>query len=392
MSFNNSFMAKFIGDDIDQAKSSLPAGPYRRTISSSPCLIQRLPPRSFLIREAETRATQQSLLLDSQQPLTPPLDEDDEEPEQEQQGGSDRESVMSSPISASSIKSFFARALSRQKETSTTATVPWKELQPFEVLRAIERKDIVYLMEIRDRAFHLLLRRTGDVTPLLHAMRIGQSHRDIAIILLGAFSRYINNLQDEDIPKPQTKAILRALRTNLKLAIDFGLAKSQVDLTASFMQTLIMSEGDKWVLEHSIAVARMLSSDYSGKPVQEAEAAVRHFATRELGKAELIASLEDYVANATADLVILGAWSLVLDTIRAEPIPSYYFARDDRVFRAFSDAFDKYKLEIQMRASRRLKWQLNILRTTLESRTITYRVSNVSLGDADDVDCARSAR
>ena len=43
-------------------------------------------------------------------------------------------------------------------------------------------------------------------------MRIGQSHREVAIVLLGAFSRYINHLQDEDIPKPQTKAILRALR------------------------------------------------------------------------------------------------------------------------------------------------------------------------------------
>jgi hypothetical protein len=140
-------------------------------------------------------------------------------------------------------------------------------------------------------------------------MRIGQSHRDVAIVLLGAFSRYINHLQDEDIPKPQTKAILRALRaiislyqliwanpiegTNLKLAIDFGLAKSQVDLTASFMQTLIMSEGDKWVWEQVTSVSRTLKVDSSSRPVQEAEAAVRRFATRELGKADLIASLED---------------------------------------------------------------------------------------------------
>ncbi len=81
--------------------------------------------------------------------------------------------------------------------------------------------------------------------------------------------------------------------TNLKLAIDFGLAKSQVDLTASFMQTLIMSEGDKWVWEQVTSVSRALKVDSSSKPVQEAEAAVRRFATRELGKADLIASLED---------------------------------------------------------------------------------------------------
>ena len=79
-------------------------------------------------------------------------------------------------------------------------------------------------MELRDRAFHvcqvhnhftalqitipqLLLRKTGDITPLLHAMRIGQSHRDVAILLLGAFSRFVNHLGDEDIPKPETKRI-----------------------------------------------------------------------------------------------------------------------------------------------------------------------------------------
>ena len=111
--------------------------------------------------------------------------------------------------------------------------------QPFEVFSAIERKDIVYLMEIRDRAFpvrfnfllatsctlklpQLLLRRSGDITPLLHAMRIGQSHREVAIVLLGAFSRYINNLQDQDIPKPQTKAILRALRMVAAVSINVG--------------------------------------------------------------------------------------------------------------------------------------------------------------------------
>ncbi|KAF8639825.1 hypothetical protein AX17_001081 [Amanita inopinata Kibby_2008] len=139
------------------------------------------------------------------------------------------------------------------------------------------------------------------------------------------------------------------------------------------MQTLIMSEGDKWVWEQATAVSRSLKADSSGKPVQQAEAAVRRFATKELGKADLIASLEDYVANATADLVILGAWSLVLESVKAQIIPSYYFARDDRVFKAFTDAFDKHRMEIQRRTSRRLKWQLNVLRRTLQGRTLTYR-------------------
>lgn len=43
-------------------------------------------------------------------------------------------------------------------------------------------------------------------------MRIGQSHREVAIILVGALSRYVNHLEDSEIEKPQTKAILKALR------------------------------------------------------------------------------------------------------------------------------------------------------------------------------------
>lgn len=57
----------------------------------------------------------------------------------------------------------------------------------------------------------LLLRKTGDATPLLHAMRIGHSHRDVAIILLGAFSRWINHLEDNEVQLPKTRVILKAL-------------------------------------------------------------------------------------------------------------------------------------------------------------------------------------
>lgn len=86
---------------------------------------------------------------------------------------------------------------------------------------------------------------------------------------------------------------LQILGTNLKLAIDFGLAKSQSDLTASFLQTLIMSEGDKWVWAQASTVTRALSAGTAGQPVNTAESAVRKFATKELGKAHLIATLED---------------------------------------------------------------------------------------------------
>jgi hypothetical protein len=80
---------------------------------------------------------------------------------------------------------------------------------------------------------------------------------------------------------------------NLKLAIDYGLQQSQGDLIASFMQCLIMSEGDKWVWAQATTVALALRTGTEGKPVQAAEQAVRKFATRELGKAASIAALED---------------------------------------------------------------------------------------------------
>ena len=81
--------------------------------------------------------------------------------------------------------------------------------------------------------------------------------------------------------------------TNLKLAIDFGLQHSQSDLIPSYLQTLIMSEGDKWVENSISSVALALRAGVEGKPVATANNAVRSFATRELSKAEAIAALED---------------------------------------------------------------------------------------------------
>jgi len=213
----------------------------------------------------------------------------------------------------------------------------------------------------------------GDATPLLHAMRIGRSHRDVAILLVGALSRYVNHLEDEDVQKPRTKTMLKALRVNLKLAIDYGLQQSQGDLIASFMQCLIMSEGDKWVRAQTSNVALALRAGTAGQPVRTAEQLVRKFATRELGKARAIAALEDYVANATVDLVILAAWTSVLNYIDAGSIPTYYFARDDRTYKAFLERLQENRTAISRSLTKRLKWQLRVLETVVEGRTTTYR-------------------
>ncbi|KAG8827202.1 hypothetical protein FRC17_007951 [Serendipita sp. 399] len=153
-------------------------------------------------------------------------------------------------------------------------------------------------------------------------MRIGASHRDVAIVLVGALSRWVNHLEDDEIDRPRTKILLKALRTNLKLAIDYGLQSSQSDLLASFLQTLIMSEGERWVLNQISEISLALrASPEEGKPVEAAELAVRAFTTRELGKAAAIAALEDYIANATADLLMMAAWDLASQTVGGDPIP-----------------------------------------------------------------------
>jgi hypothetical protein len=43
------------------------------------------------------------------------------------------------------------------------------------------------------------------------------------------------------------------------------------------------------------------------------------------------------VANATADLIMMGVMSVLTDHFDADPIPTWYFARDDRVQKAFFD-------------------------------------------------------
>ncbi|KAF8529068.1 hypothetical protein BU17DRAFT_37260 [Hysterangium stoloniferum] len=358
--FNNGYIISCLDGEDSFPKSQI----FREPVRQLPCLPVRLPTIAFMQREAEygvSKALVRQLRRRSSSPTleSPALDEP-------------TSPRLSRRLSRTSEGSFTSTS-NTDGPIRDVSTTNWKEPQPFEVLRAVERKDIVFLMEVRDRAFHLLLRRTGDATPLLHAMRIGQSHRDVAILLVGALSRFVNHLEDADLQNARTKSLLKALRMNLKLAIDYGLQQSQGDLIASFMQCLIMSEGDKWVWAQTSTVALALRTGTEGKPVQAAEQAVRKFATKELGKAASIAALEDYVANATVDLLILAAWTSASNVIGGEPIPSYYFARDDRIYKAFVERLQSNRQAISRMLTKRLKWQLRVLEAVVEGRTQTYR-------------------
>lgn len=70
---------------------------------------------------------------------------------------------------------------------------------------------------------------------------------------------------------------------------------------------------------------------------------------------------------------MMGAWSNACEVLELGQIPTYYFARDDRVYKAFVERLDQHKAAIQAKLAKRLKWQLRVLRTVLEGRTTTYR-------------------
>ncbi|KAJ3559825.1 hypothetical protein NM688_g89 [Phlebia brevispora] len=379
--YNNASLLVRLDDRLQHREKA----PLKPRVPLDPCLPSRLPSLGFISREAEQLAPRAFI---KQLRHTPPASPDVSSDEPSSPTPASEHSEEGSPrhernrtLSISSVWSTISAASSLRNSTKRKEAKPWK-VEPYQILRAVERRDITFLMEVRERDFELLLRKTGDVTPLLHAMRVG--HQDVAIILLGAFSRYINNLQDDEIALPRTKTRLKALRINLKLAIDYGLQTSQSDLIASFLQTLIMSEGDQWVLAQVASISGALREGTTGRPVEQASNTVRKFATKQLGKADTIAALEDYVANATADLLLMAAWSSVLDTIEGEPIPTYYFARDDRVYKAFVDRLDLHKRAIERTCTRRLRWQLRVLRAVMEGRTTSYRSKVDTLAEEFD--------
>lgn len=84
--------------------------------------------------------------------------------------------------------------------------------QAYELYQAIDKHDIEFIMRVRDHAFHLLLQKNAGELPIVYASRIGRTHRDVVVLLIGALSRYVNRLDEEDFEKRETKGVLRSLR------------------------------------------------------------------------------------------------------------------------------------------------------------------------------------
>ncbi|PKI84857.1 hypothetical protein MVES1_001359 [Malassezia vespertilionis] len=221
-----------------------------------------------------------------------------------------------------------------------------------DVYAAIDKMDLDTIMAIRDKEFVLLLGGSDDVrekrTPLEHAISLGPRYERMSLFLAGSMSRFVNHLPEDRPLDNAQQAALHKVRTNLKLAIDHSLDKEQTGLLASYLQILVMSQGIAWIEKNVKAVERELHACFYAtqgallpQPTAAARDTVSYFLTHNLRtrcRTEhlVIATMDDYIANAASDLVLLALWDLVRGT-RA-PLPLYAFARDDRITGMFLDA------------------------------------------------------
>jgi len=180
-----------------------PRSPARNLLPPSPIPIMALPTTSSLLKESQASS---ELELDRQ---TRQIARERELAEalQDQQFEVERQNAKN--------KSFWTIGKGKGKERASSSSGPTQGFthppQAYELYKAIDKHDIEFIMRVRDHAFHLLLQKNAGEFPIVYAGRIGKSHRDIVILLIGALSRYVNYLDDEDFEKKETKATLKAL-------------------------------------------------------------------------------------------------------------------------------------------------------------------------------------
>ena len=82
-----------------------------------------------------------------------------------------------------------------------------------------------------------------------------------------------------------------------------------------------MSEGDTF-LHKAIYDISLLIRDPAASPVQGAEDLIRRFCTKELRGVEGgVEGVEDYVANAVVDLVLMSTWSIAATQLGVDNLP-----------------------------------------------------------------------
>lgn len=190
----------------------------------------------------------------------------------------------------------------------------------------------------------------------------------MAVLIVGMFSRWINYLDEEDFTRKKVMINLNAIRVNLRFAISRGLQHNQPGLISSYLQTIVMSHGEGWLRAAISDVSRELANS-DGKPADTASMSIKNFFTRELAKADSIVSVDEYVANAACDLLMLGAWTQVMNKIpAAKPIPLHFFARDDRIYQDFADKRRRLRDACRTHLTKRLQWQMKVMKKTIGIR------------------------
>lgn len=84
-----------------------------------------------------------------------------------------------------------------------------------------------------------------------------------------------------------------------------------------------MSEGDVWLHRTINDITLILRNpSQSVKPVAEAERIVRSFCTKELrGVPGGVSDVEEYISNATLDLIIMSTWNLAAGQVDLDRLP-----------------------------------------------------------------------
>ncbi|WWC72380.1 uncharacterized protein I206_106342 [Kwoniella pini CBS 10737] len=352
-------------------------------IQSSPILLQPLPATSSLNKESiyasELELDKQTKQLNREKQLSEAL--------KDQLYSIEREKIKIEQGTWSKNNSKFEYKDKDDKiiySSENSKTKPFNNPpQAFELYKAIDDHNFEFIMRIRDYQFDTLLQKNGNEFPILYATRLGNQWRDVVILLVGALSRYVNHLEPEDFEKKETLRTLKALRANLKLAIDHTLINlppgHSTNLLSSYLQVLIMSEGDSFLLksmnEISLIIRSKINSSNSNsnsnsnsklnseiiKPVFQSENIIRKFCTKELrGIKEGIIDVEEYISNATLDLLILSCWNLVSNQLNIENLPTHTFARDLRTYSLFIEAYENNLTNLN-KLNPKLKKILNIL-------------------------------
>lgn len=104
---------------------------------------------------------------------------------------------------------------------------------------------------------------------------------------------------------------------------------------SSYLQVLVMSEGDQFIFKSMADVCVALRTGPPAQPAELAGEKVRAFATRDLKGCAELAAVEDYIANSTADLLILSLWIAIRPK---DEMPLHSFARDQRMLGLFKEA------------------------------------------------------